>query len=45
LTAKVQAKSGADASGDGFSDAANAGAQDADVVDADFEEIKDDDKK
>ena len=40
LTAKVQAKSGADASGDGFSDAANAGAQDADVVDADFEEIK-----
>jgi hypothetical protein len=32
-------------SSDGFSDAANAGAQDADVVDADFEEIKDDDKK
>jgi molecular chaperone DnaK len=45
LAAKAQAKNG-DAGGDGFTDAANAGASDNsgdDVVDADFEEV--DDKK
>ncbi len=45
LAEKAQAKAGADAGGDGFTDAANAGAEDADVVDADFEEVKGDDKK
>lgn len=45
LAEKAQAKVATDAGGDGFTDAANAGAQDADVVDADFEEVKDDDKK
>ncbi|CAC9970595.1 Chaperone protein DnaK [uncultured Gammaproteobacteria bacterium] len=45
LAEKAQAKAGADAGGDGFTDAANAGAEDADVVDADFEEVKSDDKK
>ena len=45
LAEKAQAKSGTDAGGDGFTDAANAGAEDVDVVDADFEEVKDDDKK
>jgi molecular chaperone DnaK len=45
LAEKAQAKVGADAGGDGFTDAANAGAEDADVVDADFEEVKGDDKK
>ncbi|CAC9622878.1 Chaperone protein DnaK [uncultured Gammaproteobacteria bacterium] len=43
LAEKAQAKAGA--GGDGFTDAANAGAEDADVVDADFEEVKGDDKK
>ena len=33
LAEKAQAKAGADAGGDGFTDAANAGAEDADVVD------------
>jgi molecular chaperone DnaK len=43
LVEKAQAKAGAN-EGDGFTDAANAGAKDADddVVDADFEEVKDD---
>jgi hypothetical protein len=45
LAEKAQAKAGADTGGDGFTDAANAGAEDADVVDADFEEVKGDDKK
>ena len=40
LAEKAQAKVATDAGGDGFTDAANAGAQDADVVDADFEEVK-----
>jgi molecular chaperone DnaK len=46
LAAKAQAKNGDAAGGDGFTDAANAGASDNsgdDVVDADFEEV--DDKK
>ncbi|CAC9644368.1 Chaperone protein DnaK [uncultured Gammaproteobacteria bacterium] len=43
LAEKAQAKAGAGS--DGFTDAANAGAEDADVVDADFEEVKGDDKK
>lgn len=44
LAAKAQAKAGAgDAGADGFTDAANSGAKkDDDVVDADFEEVKDD---
>ncbi len=47
LTEKAQAKAGANAGDNGFTDAANAGAKDSgdDVVDADFEEVKDDDKK
>jgi len=45
LTEKAQAKAGAGAEGgDGFTDAANAGAADDGVVDADFEEV-DDNKK
>ncbi|SFV87724.1 Chaperone protein DnaK [hydrothermal vent metagenome] len=45
LTEKAQAKAGASAEGgDGFTDAANAGAADDGVVDADFEEV-DDNKK
>jgi diadenosine tetraphosphate (Ap4A) HIT family hydrolase len=32
LAEKAQAKAGADTGGDGFTDAANAGAEDADVV-------------
>lgn len=46
LAQKAQAKAGGDgaASADGFTDAANAGAKEGgdDVVDADFEEVKDD---
>ncbi|AYQ57202.1 Chaperone protein DnaK [Bathymodiolus thermophilus thioautotrophic gill symbiont] len=45
LAEKAQAKAGTETDGNGFTDAANAGAEDADVVDADFEEVKDDDKK
>jgi len=45
LAEKAQAKAGGGAEGgDGFTDAANAGAKDDDVVDADFEEV-DNDKK
>ncbi|SMM98150.1 Chaperone protein DnaK [uncultured Candidatus Thioglobus sp.] len=48
LAEKAQAKAGADAGGEGFTDAANAGADNVDgaddVVDADFEEVKDDKK-
>ncbi|MDC9714438.1 MAG: molecular chaperone DnaK [Gammaproteobacteria bacterium] len=44
LAEKAQAKAGAGAGEDGFTDAANASAGD-DVVDADFEEVKSDDKK
>jgi molecular chaperone DnaK len=46
MAEKAQAKAGANPAGDGFTDAANAGASDNsgdDVVDADFEEV--DDKK
>lgn len=47
LAEKTQEKTGTGttSSDDGFTDAANAGAKGVDVVDADFEEIKDDDKK
>ncbi|WXU00692.1 MAG: Chaperone protein DnaK [Catillopecten margaritatus gill symbiont] len=45
LTEKAQAKAGSGAEGgDGFTDAANAGAADDGVVDADFEEVNDDKK-